>query len=161
MHYVQFIWLVTPISFPLNVQIGCIFYGFKSQVEFYSFRNLKIHFGCKYTKCMYHIYIFTNVHKYCKSFFKVKSMWDGNICLKISSYWLHVVGFMCICWPTIGRYGIVKRWCSYLTTTSLQLMSGQTEMWTFYMNLHWSKTSNISMISRISAILGLFSPHHL
>jgi hypothetical protein len=58
MHYVQFIWLVTPISFPLNVQIGCIFYGFKSQVEFYSFHNLKIHFDCKYIKCMYHIYIY-------------------------------------------------------------------------------------------------------
>jgi hypothetical protein len=90
----------------------------------------------------------------------VHNLWDRNVCLKIS-YWLPAVGFMCICWPTIGRYGIVKRWCSYLTTTSSQLMSGQTEMWTFYVNLHWSKTSNISMISRISAILRLFSPHHL
>ncbi|KAH9573616.1 hypothetical protein CY35_01G009400 [Sphagnum magellanicum] len=52
------------------------------------------------------------------------------------------------------RYGIGKRWCLYLTTTSLQLMSGQTEMWTFCVNLHWSKTSNTSMISRIAATLG-------
>ncbi len=37
MHYVQFTSLVSPISFQLDVQIGCIFYGFKSQVEFYSF----------------------------------------------------------------------------------------------------------------------------
>jgi hypothetical protein len=43
MHYVQFTWLVLPISFQLDVQIGCIFYGFKSQVEFYSFDNLKIY----------------------------------------------------------------------------------------------------------------------
>ncbi len=43
-HYLQFIWLVSPISFPFNVQIGCIFFGFKSQVELYSFDNLKINF---------------------------------------------------------------------------------------------------------------------
>jgi hypothetical protein len=43
MHYVQFIWLVSPISFPFNVQIGCVFYGFKSQLEFYSFGNLEIY----------------------------------------------------------------------------------------------------------------------
>jgi hypothetical protein len=42
MHYVQVIRLVSPISFPLDVQIGCIFYGFKSQVVFYSLGNLKI-----------------------------------------------------------------------------------------------------------------------
>jgi hypothetical protein len=35
MHYVQFIWLVSPISFQLDLQIGCILYGFKSRVEFY------------------------------------------------------------------------------------------------------------------------------
>jgi len=37
MHFVQFTWLVSPISFQLDVQIGYIFFGFKSQVEFYSF----------------------------------------------------------------------------------------------------------------------------
>ncbi len=36
--------MVSPISFPFNVQIWCIYYGFKSQVEFYSFSNLSIYF---------------------------------------------------------------------------------------------------------------------
>jgi hypothetical protein len=33
MLYVQFIWLVSLISFSLDVQIGCIFYGFKSKLS--------------------------------------------------------------------------------------------------------------------------------
>jgi len=44
MHHVQFIRLVSLISFSFNVQIEGIFYGFKSQVEFYSFGNLKVYF---------------------------------------------------------------------------------------------------------------------
>jgi hypothetical protein len=56
MQYVQFIGLVSPISFPLNVQIGCIFYGFKSQVEFYSFGNLKI-------------YIYANIPNTCSTIY--------------------------------------------------------------------------------------------
>jgi len=79
-----------------------------------------------------------------------------------TSYWACCNAFMCICWPMVSRYGIGKRWCLYLTTTSLQLMSGQTEMWTFCVNLHWSKTSNTSMISRIAATLGCsISPFYL
>jgi len=74
MHYVQFTWLVLSISFQLDVQIGCIFYGFKSQVEFYSFDNFlkNIHSNIPNTCSI--IYFYINMHKYYKSFFKVKSM---------------------------------------------------------------------------------------
>jgi hypothetical protein len=70
----QFIWLVSPISFPLDVQIGCIFYEFKSQVEFYSFGNLEIYINANILNTYSTIYILIYIHKYYKSFFKVKSM---------------------------------------------------------------------------------------
>jgi len=74
MHYVQFTWLVLPISFQLDVQIGCIFYGFKSQVEFYSFDNLKIYIHANIPNTCSIIYFYINMHKYYKSLFKVKCM---------------------------------------------------------------------------------------
>jgi hypothetical protein len=52
MHYVQFIWLVSPIFFQLDVQIGCNFYGFKSRIKFCFFGNLKYIYLCKYNKYM-------------------------------------------------------------------------------------------------------------
>jgi hypothetical protein len=74
MHYVQFIWLVLPISFQLDVQIGCIFYGFKSQVEFYYFSNLNICIYANISNTCSTIYLYINMHKYYKSFLKVKNM---------------------------------------------------------------------------------------
>ncbi len=62
MHYVQFTLLVSPISFQLDVQIGCIFYGFKSQVEFYSFSNLKIYLHAKIPNTCNTIYFYINMH---------------------------------------------------------------------------------------------------
>jgi hypothetical protein len=74
MHYVQFIWLVSLISFPLDVQIGCIFYGFNSQIEFYSFGNLEIYIYANIPNTCGTIYFNIIMHKYYKSFFKVKFM---------------------------------------------------------------------------------------
>jgi len=56
MHYVQFIWLVSPLSFPFDAQIGCILNGFKSQVELYSFGNLEI-------------YIYANIPNTCSTIY--------------------------------------------------------------------------------------------
>jgi hypothetical protein len=61
-HYVQFIWLVSPISFQLDVQIGCIFYGFKSQVEYYSYSNLNIYIYVNIPNTCSTIYIYINMH---------------------------------------------------------------------------------------------------
>jgi hypothetical protein len=40
MHYVQFFYLVLPVSFPFNVQIGCIFLGSNPRLS-YTFKILK------------------------------------------------------------------------------------------------------------------------
>jgi len=74
MHCVQFTWLLSPISFQVDVQIGCIFHGFKSQVEFHSFGNSKIYIHANIPNTCSTIYFYINMHKYYKSFFKVKSM---------------------------------------------------------------------------------------
>jgi hypothetical protein len=46
MHYVQFYWLVLPISFPLNVQIGHIFLGSNLKLS-YTFKILMMSFLTK------------------------------------------------------------------------------------------------------------------